>query len=341
MPQPSRARSSIGGSMRRRSQSWRSARHDFPFDRPHHDRHSDGSSDDDETIFPFDETISFDESFVVAGLAHKSQTTNPHRVVVMETGTHADATSPSLRCLEPDSSEDDSDSSCPTWLAAGSEVMDIMLAVFAMIVDEVHWVAAAIVLVTSTTPSPALTPGVAWKHIFRESSLRCEEAIVKSRAQNGGIADRDLEVCENATKILRQQEIDSVLVYIPTQVPASKARVASGVRAAQATYEAVLERRRQGAERVEQQRVAEEKRERAQEIQRIVASMMEEKVNPQLQQLVDACDQARADAERVRVENDSVISENLLLTRENSQLKDDLQCLVCEHQRLADEHRLL
>nr|OQO21547.1 hypothetical protein B0A51_10902 [Rachicladosporium sp. CCFEE 5018] len=186
----------------------------------------------------------------------------------------------------------------------------------------------------STTPSPALTPGVAWKHILRESTLRCEEAIVKSRAQNGGIADRDLEVCENATKILRQQEIDSVLVYIPTQVPASKARVASGVRAAQATYEAVLERRRQEAKRVEQERVAEGKRERAQEIQRIVASMMEEKVNPQLQQLVDACDQARADAQRVRVGNDSVISEN-------SQLKDNFQCLVCEHQRLADEHRLL
>ncbi|OQN98735.1 hypothetical protein B0A48_15401 [Cryoendolithus antarcticus] len=148
MPKPSRSSSSIGGSMWRKFQSWENARHDVPFHRPHPERHTDEFSDDDETIFPFDETVSLDESFAEFDVAHRSHTANLHRVVVMETGTQPDATSMAQTCLEPGSSGDDFDSSCPTWLAVGTEVMDIMLLVLAMILDEVHWVASAIVLVS-------------------------------------------------------------------------------------------------------------------------------------------------------------------------------------------------
>ncbi|OQN98734.1 hypothetical protein B0A48_15400 [Cryoendolithus antarcticus] len=214
-------------------------------------------------------------------------------------------------------------------------------------------------------PNPLIFPGGTWKNGLRAMISRCEERIVESRSQNGGIADRDLEVYENAIKVVCQQEIDNVLVSINTQVPASEERVVEGIRAARGIYETVLKRRRQEAERVERERAAEQMRAEKKVFEDMLASEVQkfqDRLHPimaaneikmkehdeQFERLLDT--QKKTGAEHTRLlgihqrmiaDNHRVTSENLLLTRKHLQLEDDHQSLVCEHQQLMEEHRLL
>nr|OQO23982.1 hypothetical protein B0A51_08199 [Rachicladosporium sp. CCFEE 5018] len=214
-------------------------------------------------------------------------------------------------------------------------------------------------------PNPPITPGNEWKNALRAIIVRCEETIVKSRVQNGGVADRDLEVCENAIKVVCQQEIENVLVFITTQVPASQERTTEGIRVATAKYEAALEMRRQEVERVEKERAAEQMRAEKRVFEDMLASEVQkfkDRYHPimatneiklkehdeQIERLRD--EQKKSDTEhtqlseihqRVLADHHRITSENLLLVSEKEQLKDDYHTLVSEHQQLVDEHRLL
>ncbi|KAK6428657.1 hypothetical protein LTR95_015196 [Oleoguttula sp. CCFEE 5521] len=374
MPNPSRSSSSIGGSMRRKVQSWRSARHDIPFHRPHPDRDTDGGSDDEETIFPFDETVSLDERFAEAGSVYKRVPGDLQLVALIDANGRVDNAMKAETYMVLQDFEDEVQRGFPTWVAVVSDVVDIMLIALAMAVEEVHWVASIIVLANpvpandpqshikniSLTMEPLVhslpslaelttlrTPSIAWKtqlRIISDVHAGKRDAALEPGRHTGGVIDLDLVKRENALIDVFEGELRTPILGTG-MIAQSIERVRLGIVTAEGVYERVLEQRREEGKRVEMEKLEEEKRSKAAEMDAFFDTV----VKPRLDALKRREDEWRATVLQlqedrcVRLGNEleRVVNENALLAEQLQCATGDYQALVYEHQQLLDEHQLL